>query len=161
MSTKNSSITIGYRTRDLPTCSAVSQPTATPRALFLSCIYFDDAGRCSGGYSPACRRGVLSPIPARYSSRVLADRADTVAGFCCGTAVSAGSVLLPVLCAHLLTSTLSYYSGTSANEDNSLRNHIRLPKRDFPWVSIENRLIRSGCCPLFKDKFYQIVKSTL
>jgi len=30
-----------------------------------------------------------------------------------------------------------------------------------PWVSIENRLIRSGCCPLFKDKFYKIVKSTL
>ena len=35
------------------------------------------------------------------------------------------------------------------------------PKRDFPQVSIENRLIRSGCCPLFKDNFYKIVKSTL
>ena len=35
------------------------------------------------------------------------------------------------------------------------------PKRDFPWVSMENRLIRSGCCPLFKDRFYKIVKSTL
>ena len=23
---------------------------------------------------------------------------------------------------------------------------------------MENRLIRSGCCPLFKDKFYKIVK---
>ena len=53
------------------------------------------------------------------------------------------------------------YSDTSANEDNSFRNHIRQPKRDFPQVSIENRLIRSGCCPLFKDKFYKIVKSTL
>ena len=53
------------------------------------------------------------------------------------------------------------YSDTSANEDNSFRNHIRLPKRDFPQVSIENRSIRSGCCPLFKDKFYKIVKSTL
>ena len=28
---------------------------------------------------------------------------------------------------------------------------IRQPKRDFPQVSIENLLIRSGCCPLFKD----------
>jgi hypothetical protein len=35
------------------------------------------------------------------------------------------------------------------------------PKRDFSQVSIENRLIRSECCPLFKDKFYKIVKSTL
>jgi hypothetical protein len=26
---------------------------------------------------------------------------------------------------------------------------------------LENRFIRSGCCPLFKDKFYKIVKSTL
>ena len=39
--------------------------------------------------------------------------------------------------------------------------NLRQPKRDFPQVSIENRLIRSGCCPLFKDKFYKIVKSTL
>ena len=53
------------------------------------------------------------------------------------------------------------YSDTSANEDNAFRYHIRQPKRYFPQVSIENRLIRSGCCPLFKDKFYKIVKSTL
>jgi hypothetical protein len=26
---------------------------------------------------------------------------------------------------------------------------------------MENRLVSSGCCPLFKDKFYKIVKSTL
>jgi len=32
MSMKNSNDTIGNRTRDLPTCSAVSQPTAPPRA---------------------------------------------------------------------------------------------------------------------------------
>ena len=32
MSTKNSNDTIGNRTRDLPTCSAVPQPTALPRA---------------------------------------------------------------------------------------------------------------------------------
>ena len=50
------------------------------------------------------------------------------------------------------------YSDTSATKDNSFRNHIRQPKRDFPQVSIENRLNRSGCCPLFKDKFYKIVK---
>jgi len=30
---KNSSDTIGNRTRDLPACSAVPQPTASPRAL--------------------------------------------------------------------------------------------------------------------------------
>jgi len=33
MSTKNSIDTIGNRTRDLPACSAVPQPTAPPRAL--------------------------------------------------------------------------------------------------------------------------------
>ena len=32
ISMKNSSDTIGNRTRDLPTCSAVPQPTALPRA---------------------------------------------------------------------------------------------------------------------------------
>jgi len=32
MSMENSSDTIGNRTRDLPTCSAVPQPTAPPRA---------------------------------------------------------------------------------------------------------------------------------
>ena len=32
MSMKNSNGTIGNRTRDLPACSVVSQPTAPPRA---------------------------------------------------------------------------------------------------------------------------------
>jgi hypothetical protein len=32
MPMKNSNYTIGYRTRDLPTCRAVPQPTALPRA---------------------------------------------------------------------------------------------------------------------------------
>jgi hypothetical protein len=37
MSMKNSNDTIGNRTRDLPACSAVPQPTATPRAsIFYS-----------------------------------------------------------------------------------------------------------------------------
>ena len=35
MSMKNSNGTIGNRTRDLPTCSAVPQPTALPRAPFV------------------------------------------------------------------------------------------------------------------------------
>ena len=35
MSMKNSGDTIGNRTRDLPACSAVPQPTAPPRALHL------------------------------------------------------------------------------------------------------------------------------
>ena len=33
MSMKNSNDTIGNRTRDLPTCSAVPQPTAPPRTV--------------------------------------------------------------------------------------------------------------------------------
>ena len=33
MSTKNSNDTIGNRTRDLPACNAVPQPTAPPRAF--------------------------------------------------------------------------------------------------------------------------------
>ena len=53
------------------------------------------------------------------------------------------------------------YSDISAKEDNSFRNHIRQPKRDFLQVPIENRLIRSGCCPIFKDNIYKTVKSTL
>ena len=35
MSTKNSSDTIGNRTRDLPVCRAVSQPTATTRVPYI------------------------------------------------------------------------------------------------------------------------------
>jgi hypothetical protein len=33
MSMKNSNYTIGNQTRDLPTCSAVPQPTAPPRSF--------------------------------------------------------------------------------------------------------------------------------
>jgi len=42
MSMKNSNDTIGNRTRDLPTCSAVPQPTAPPRASSeaIDCIKF-------------------------------------------------------------------------------------------------------------------------
>jgi len=35
MSMKNSNDTIGNRTRDLPACSAVAQPTAPLRAVIL------------------------------------------------------------------------------------------------------------------------------
>ena len=35
---KNSNDTIGNRTRDLPTCSAVPQPTALPRALTVDTV---------------------------------------------------------------------------------------------------------------------------
>ena len=41
-----------------------------------------------------------------------------------------------------------------------IRSGITFVSRNLRF-SIENRLIRSGCCPLFKDKFYKIVKSTL
>jgi hypothetical protein len=40
MSVKNSSDTIGNRTRDVPVCSAVPQPTAPPRAPFCTCIMY-------------------------------------------------------------------------------------------------------------------------
>jgi hypothetical protein len=38
MSMKNSNDTTGNRTRDLPACSAVPQPTAPPRAPKLRCM---------------------------------------------------------------------------------------------------------------------------
>jgi hypothetical protein len=48
MSMKNSNDTIGNRTRDLPACSAVPQPTAPPRApvgyiTSLKIPYYDRA----------------------------------------------------------------------------------------------------------------------
>jgi hypothetical protein len=39
MSMKNSMDTIGSRTRDLPVCGAVPQPTAPPRALNFNNIH--------------------------------------------------------------------------------------------------------------------------
>ena len=39
MSMKNSNDTIGNRTRDLPACSAVPQPTALPRAPIIRYIW--------------------------------------------------------------------------------------------------------------------------
>ena len=41
MSVKNSSDAIGNRTRDLPTCSAVLQPTAPPRAPYTTVRYIN------------------------------------------------------------------------------------------------------------------------
>ena len=41
MSMKNSSDTIGNRTRDLPTCSAEPQPTALPRASKIDGIHIN------------------------------------------------------------------------------------------------------------------------
>ena len=39
MSMKNSSDTIGNRTRDLPACSAVPQPTVLPRAPLFCTVH--------------------------------------------------------------------------------------------------------------------------
>ena len=44
MSLKNSSDTIGNRTRDLPPCSAVPQPTAPPRAPFKESVRSKNVG---------------------------------------------------------------------------------------------------------------------
>jgi len=41
MSIKNSNDTIGNRTRDLPTCDAVPQPTAPPRAPVSRALEFN------------------------------------------------------------------------------------------------------------------------
>jgi len=41
MSMKESSDAIGNRTRDLPTCSAVPQPTAPPRALIRDVVTYN------------------------------------------------------------------------------------------------------------------------
>ena len=46
MSMKNSIDNIGNRTRDLPTCSAVQEPTALPRAPMYS-VYKDKLQNCS------------------------------------------------------------------------------------------------------------------
>jgi len=43
MSMKNSKYTNGNLTRDLPSCSAVPQPTAPPRASHIYCIYYTSA----------------------------------------------------------------------------------------------------------------------
>jgi len=43
---KNSSYTIGNRTRDLPACSTVPQPNALPRAL-LNFIYGPNVDECN------------------------------------------------------------------------------------------------------------------
>jgi hypothetical protein len=40
MSMKNFNDTIGNRTRDLPACSTVPQPTVPPRAPFCPVLYF-------------------------------------------------------------------------------------------------------------------------
>jgi len=41
MSMKNSNDTIGNRTRDLPTCRSVPQPTASPRAPHSCCVWIN------------------------------------------------------------------------------------------------------------------------
>ena len=51
MSMKNSNDTIGNRTLDLPTCSAVSQPTALPRAPIYICIFLILMDPCIVDYS--------------------------------------------------------------------------------------------------------------
>jgi hypothetical protein len=49
MSMKNSIETIGNRTRDLPVCSTVPQPTASPRVLWWSNKVFSETSRVHSG----------------------------------------------------------------------------------------------------------------
>ena len=74
MSMKNSNDTIGNRTRDLPTCSAVPQPTAPPRAPIKS-----DISR-----SNITNLNLIRPIrgqrPAEWNSTQ-----DTATSVCCVT----------------------------------------------------------------------------
>jgi hypothetical protein len=132
MPMKNSSDTIGNRTRYLPACSAVPQPTAPPRAPSTSCTTachlnqlrhrVPPSTNCASAYplnqlrhrvhrfylefiylmlALFCRRwpvfrrlvaGVSPRSPASDPSPVqfacMADKADNVAGFCTGTAMS-------------------------------------------------------------------------
>ena len=49
MSMKNSSDTIGNRTRDLPACSAVPQPTTPPRTpITIKMITYEFSSECKG-----------------------------------------------------------------------------------------------------------------
>ena len=80
MSMKNSSNTIRFRTRDLPACSAVPQPTAPPAACVVVYKGFeeilfpkhapvggtDDVSRLRAGHPK--RRG---PFPANYKKSIL------------------------------------------------------------------------------------------
>ena len=60
------------------------------------------------------------------------------------------------------SSGLRYLNTVIPRLTKIIRSGITFVNRNVisPQVSIENRLIRSGCCPpLFKDKFYKIVKT--
>ena len=68
MSMKNSSDTIGNRTRDLPTCSAVPQPTAPPRAP----KFFNIAGhKVKAWHCPVCATDYLQTKKQHFISIVL------------------------------------------------------------------------------------------
>ena len=78
---KNSSDTVGNRTRDLPACSAVSQPTAPPRKCIRNSVINLDAlaqsnnelgGAICRGYSASCtiQRGVVSLMVPSIGGRI-------------------------------------------------------------------------------------------
>ena len=72
--------------------------------LGLFCRRLPLFGRLVAGPSP--RSPAFDPSPVQFAC--VADKADNMAGFCWGTAVSAVSVILPVLSTHSFTSILSY-----------------------------------------------------
>jgi hypothetical protein len=53
MSVKNSSDTIGNRTRDVPACSAVPQPNVPPRASLSSLVAYKIKDKYHSNSSPA------------------------------------------------------------------------------------------------------------
>jgi hypothetical protein len=78
---KNFSDTIGNRTRDLPSCSAVLQPTAPPRASYLKCTEAND-DVC---YKIGCTIELLTKIRNLVFLLLLTDELDSspplIAGF--------------------------------------------------------------------------------
>jgi hypothetical protein len=94
MSKKNSNYAIGNRNRDLPTCSAISPPTAAPRAsLKLGLIVFPETLLITTH---------AAKIPEERRLNVVADFLGRMLLACCrirklvGTLTGAATVFCPV-----------------------------------------------------------------
>jgi len=61
---KNSNDTIGNRTRDLPACSALPQPTASPRASIVYCVFNNI--KVNGGRKVTCAVHVGHWVQLQY-----------------------------------------------------------------------------------------------
>ena len=96
MSIKNSNDAIGNRTRDLPACSAVSQPSAPPRVKFGSSsqifgkfvVPWSDNSLPDGDIIPAVCQGVVAKCQARpTAARLTSSTQERPSLPFCGTLV--------------------------------------------------------------------------